>query len=77
MMLVRLIIFIVLVGLLIFVYRKITNMKSTKKAVESTSMKKCSQCGVHLPEKDALRHNDHYFCKQAHQQAYLDQHPDE
>ena len=29
-------------------------------------MVKCSHCGVHLPEKQAIKQGDHYFCGSAH-----------
>ena len=34
------------------------------------NMVRCSLCGLHLPEKDALRRGDHYFCSAAHRDEY-------
>ena len=32
---------------------------------------RCKACDVHLPEQDALREGDDWFCSQAHRQAWL------
>jgi hypothetical protein len=32
---------------------------------------RCTVCDVHLPEQDALRAGDTWFCSQAHKQAWL------
>lgn len=78
MMLVRLIIFVVLISLVFFVYRKFIAKPDQAKAKPiPTSMKKCSQCGVHLPEAEAVKYHQHYFCNLDHQKTFLDQHPDE
>jgi uncharacterized protein len=77
-MLVRLIVFVVLVSLLVFVYRKFTAAKQSNKPVaNTTSMKKCAHCGVHLPESESYQHDGLHFCGKEHQQAYLDQHQDD
>lgn len=77
-MLVRLIIFVALVSLLIFVYRKMFAKKPDQgKQATTTSMKKCSECGVHLPESEAVKYRNLFFCNLDHQKKYLDQHPDE
>ena len=35
---------------------------------------RCKQCDVHLPESEALREGDEWFCTQAHRQAWLTRH---
>lgn len=79
MMIIRLIILVALVSLLIFAYRKLTGAGTTAKGEnrQSDAMKKCEHCGVHLPEADACRHNDLFFCSDEHRQVYLEQHPDD
>lgn len=78
MILVRLIIFIALMSLVWIIYRKISALKNTPSPkAATTSMKKCSHCGVHLPEQDAIKHDQHYFCSLEHQKVFLDQHPDD
>lgn len=32
---------------------------------------RCKQCDVHLPEQNALREGEHWFCTQAHKAAWL------
>ena len=32
-------------------------------------MVRCAQCGVHLPESDALADGDRHFCNEAHRRA--------
>jgi uncharacterized protein len=34
-------------------------------------MVKCRECDVHLPEGDALREGDDWYCSQAHRRAAL------
>ena len=40
----------------------------------SEKMIKCRQCGVHVPEGEALRHRELAFCCQEHQRLYLEKH---
>ena len=79
MMIIRLIILVALVGLLIFAYRKLTGsgQSENKQANNPAAMKKCDQCGIHLPQEEGCKHKDHFFSSNEHMQAYLDQHPDE
>lgn len=35
---------------------------------------RCKQCDVHLPETEAVREGDEWFCTQAHRQAWLARH---
>ena len=34
-----------------------------------TNMVACDQCGVHLPESEAIRENDRYYCSEEHLKA--------
>lgn len=34
----------------------------------------CARCGVHVPESEALLHDDKAFCSQQHQREYLEDH---
>ena len=77
-MIVRLIIFIALVSLLILVYRKFTATKQAPPPkTDTASMRKCAQCGIHLPESEACTDNDKFFCSDAHRQAYLNNNKDD
>lgn len=37
--------------------------------VTGERMVRCAHCGVHLPESEALRRNDQYFCSRRHLEA--------
>ncbi len=36
-----------------------------------TRIVKCRECDLHLPEADAVREGDDWFCSPAHRQAWL------
>ena len=42
-------------------------------AAEATTeaMKRCAECGVHLPEKEAINYQTLHFCCNEHKKAYL------
>lgn len=42
-----------------------------KTQISSGKVVRCKHCEVHLPEQDALRDGDDWFCTQAHKQAWL------
>lgn len=44
---------------------------SRKQARLGERMVKCRSCDVHLPETDALREGEDWFCSKAHRQAWL------
>lgn len=37
-------------------------------------MRKCAQCGIHVPDHEAFSHNGKHFCSQEHQRLYLEHH---
>lgn len=46
-----------------------------KKEKSEKPMVKCAQCGIYLPQKEAIADDEpetHYFCSKEHQQAYLE-----
>lgn len=76
-MIIRLIVFVALLSAVLFIYRKITTIKQAKQKTISNPMKKCTQCGVHLPKTDTVQQGDLYFCSNEHLKTYLDQHPND
>ena len=44
---------------------------TTETASDTETMKRCAECGVHLPEKEALSYQTLYFCCNEHKKAYL------
>ncbi len=74
-MLIRLIVFIALISLILFVYRKLTAPKQPSTTAKSSEeMKKCAHCGVHLPKNEAIEEDDLYFCSKEHKNAHLEKH---
>ena len=45
--------------------------KKPARRVLAQKMVQCHQCSVHTPESEAFFHDSHWFCNQAHLQAYL------
>ncbi|WP_416885016.1 PP0621 family protein [Marinospirillum sp.] len=41
-----------------------------KPHLDSESMVRCAQCGVHLPESSALHAEPYHFCCKEHQKAF-------
>ncbi|MDY6921517.1 MAG: PP0621 family protein [Pseudomonadota bacterium] len=75
MMIFRLIIFVAVISLLVVAYRKLTAPgKKPSAPTDAATMKKCEHCGVHLPESEACREGDKYFCSAEHRKAYLEHH---
>jgi uncharacterized protein len=48
--------------------------RKNKTKLASAKVVRCKQCDVHLPEQEAIRDGDEWFCKPAHQRAWLDKH---
>jgi uncharacterized protein len=65
----RLLIIALIIGGIIYLYRRITNQRSVQKQhpeERSTSAVKCELCGLHVPEHEAVRRNNHIYCCQDH-----------
>lgn len=49
--------------------------KPSKKLKKDTTKKlkivKCLHCGLHIPEKEAIKHGDKYFCSIEHAGEHL------
>lgn len=77
-MLTRIVIFAIVVTLAMMLYRKLqaAKRKSTAQPNPAPAMRKCAHCGVHLPEPDALKSGEHYFCSDQHRLSYEKQHSD-
>ena len=67
-MLTRIILTGIVIALVIMVYRRLQHAKRPKAPPATTAppMKKCAQCGVHLPETDAIQVGDHFYCSEQH-----------
>lgn len=75
----RLLMWLLVIWILWFMARNyLVKEARTKSAKPAPSQKKppqkmvkCQHCSVHMPEAEALQHDAHWFCNQAHIQAYL------
>ncbi|MCK5639627.1 MAG: hypothetical protein KAJ19_02475 [Gammaproteobacteria bacterium] len=73
MPLIRILIIIAIIWLLIHLFRQYrerreehhTNSRGQNKI--STHMVKCAQCGLHIPEAEAIKQGHSYYCSQDHQ----------
>ncbi|SHF64866.1 uncharacterized protein SAMN02745148_03189 [Modicisalibacter ilicicola DSM 19980] len=78
LLIIRLIIFAVLfwAGLKLYrMYRewKLEHGADQPRHLDDARMVRCSQCRVHLPEDEALRQGDRWFCSHEHRDKFLEQ----
>lgn len=69
MNLLRLILIVLAVWIVIVLLRNARARREVKPPRPSDkveNMVRCASCGLHLPEKDALRRGDRYYCCAAH-----------
>lgn len=71
MNLLRLIFIALIVWLLVKVVRGYLNrnpgkMTSRNPSARIGTMVRCAQCGLHVPESEALKRGDHYYCSAQH-----------
>jgi len=70
--LLRVIVLALLIWLVIRLYQRfkaLARERSTKSSQPGRpieNMVRCEQCGTHIPEKDALKRDGHYYCSRAH-----------
>jgi len=78
---------IVLIAALIFITYTLLKRQSKRNhtlpsqpqspSAQDVSTKRCAQCGVHLPEEEALAYQTLYFCCNEHKKNYLEDHSTE
>ncbi|MCQ4262607.1 hypothetical protein CXK91_11740 [Stutzerimonas stutzeri] len=63
----RLLFWIALIGAAFWLWRRFSQKKTAPKPQQTTlSMVRCAQCGVHVPQDQALQSQDRWYCSQAH-----------
>lgn len=68
-------IFLLIVAWLVwFMFRrwkrdKETTFTHTPSISPPVHMVRCTHCGIHLPQRDALKKDDHWFCGRPHLEA--------
>ncbi|MGD9000299.1 MAG: PP0621 family protein [Granulosicoccaceae bacterium] len=73
MNLLRLLIIALAVWIIIVLIRNARARKQVsdkRPANKVENMVSCVQCGLHLPEKDAIRDGDHFFCSEQHRNDF-------
>ena len=69
--------FIVLIAIVWLVYRLIKQWRAQSRNLKKKTderienIVKCAQCGVHIPENEAIHYNDQVFCSSAHKDEYI------
>jgi uncharacterized protein len=64
----RLFIIALIIGGVIYLYRRIKGRPPTQQQPQerSTRAVKCELCGLHVPEHEAVRRDDHVYCCRDH-----------
>ena len=63
----RLLFWIALIAAAFWLWRRLTRKKTpTAQQQGSLPMVRCAQCGVHVPQNQALQAHDRWYCSQAH-----------
>lgn len=63
----RLLFWIALIGAAFWLWRRFAQKKAAPKPRQTTlPMVRCAQCGVHIPQDQALQSQDRWYCSRAH-----------
>jgi len=58
---------LIAIGLLLYIIiSNLLRKNRTNPTIATEKMVKCSQCGIHIPQKEALHTGDDFFCTQDH-----------
>lgn len=61
------------VWLALYVLRRLFHRPAsdtTPRSGSAENMVRCAQCGLHLPEAEAIAHEGRHFCCEAHRRQY-------
>jgi uncharacterized protein len=64
---------LIAIGLLLYII--ISNLLrkarlESNKTTHTEKMVKCAQCGLHVPQHEAIQQGENYFCSQQHQKDF-------
>ncbi len=63
----RLILFAIIIGGGIWLWRRINSRSSTPaQSTQTQPMIRCAQCDVHVPHERALQKDQHWYCSSQH-----------
>ncbi len=68
----RFVVLVAAVWVAFLIIRQLLRSSSTRPTVPRSAdkrMVRCARCGLHIPEDEALRHQQHYFCSEKHRLA--------
>ncbi|CAK0754305.1 conserved hypothetical protein [Gammaproteobacteria bacterium] len=51
--------------------QRFSSIDSQPSQTPTMRMVRCTYCGIHLPQRDALKKNHHWYCDRAHLEADL------
>lgn len=67
----RILLILVAIGLVVMLLKRLavgTGSSGQRKQGKVDRMVQCHQCGVYLPEADAIKDGGHYYCSPQHRQ---------
>jgi uncharacterized protein len=65
--LLRLLFWVALIVAALWLWRRVTRKPAAGNAQQRTvKMVRCAQCGVHLPQGQALKEQDRWYCSRSH-----------
>ncbi|MCQ4294002.1 hypothetical protein NAU58_00295 [Pseudomonas stutzeri] len=64
--LIRLLFWVALIAAAFWLWRRLSQKKAAKPQQTTLPMVRCAQCGVHVPQDQALQSQDRWYCSRAH-----------
>lgn len=74
---IRILLILIGIALIIVILKRLATgprRVATGKTDEVDKMVQCKHCGIYLPQKEALKSGDHYFCNEQHRQDDQESH---
>lgn len=64
----RLLFWIILIAAAVWLWRRVMHRPAAPGGQQQTTvnMVRCAQCGVHLPQAQALQNQDRWYCSRSH-----------
>lgn len=62
----RLVFWLALIGAGFWLWRRLGNRPKAKPGPDAVTMVRCAQCGVHVPQHNALPAGGRWYCSRAH-----------
>jgi len=62
----RLLFWIALIAAIFWLWKRLSKKRPPRPAQTALPMVRCAQCGVHVPQDQALQADEHWYCSRAH-----------